>query len=237
MDAPFAGFQGGGAMVKWIPLAFGRNNYYCDAMISSIYTRTGDTGTTGLADGTRVPKHSLRLEAYGTVDEANANLGTALATLQEQLDDHDGLLSESSLLTPLHQLHRVLQWVSHRLFNCSSLLARGGAMVPEGLQIDASDVENLERAIDAFQEKSGSLSGFVLCGGAPLAARLHVTRTVIRRAERAVCRLYETEPGDKWVLMFINRASDFFFAAARYANFSLGTPEILWQRDVSFPSL
>lgn len=207
-------------------------------MTSTIYTRAGDKGTTGLADGTRVPKHSLRLEAYGTIDEANANLGLALALLQEQLAETDGSEHRaSSLLQPVLKLQAVLTYVSHRLFNCSSILARGKAEAPDALQVTKLDVRNLEEAIDFFQATTGPLTGFVLCAGVPVGAQLHIARTVIRRAERAICRLYENEPGDELVLMFVNRASDLFFAAARFANFSLGETDIHWQKEINFPEL
>ena len=208
------------------------------AMTSTIYTRSGDKGTTGLADGTRVPKHSLRLEAYGTIDEANANLGLALALLQEQLAEADGSEHRySSLLQPVVKLQAVLTYVSHRLFNCSAILARGQAKAPDDLKVTQLDVQNLENAIDFFQGVTGPLTGFVLCAGVPVGAQLHIARTVIRRAERAICRLYENEPGDELVLMFVNRASDLFFAAARFANFSLGETDIHWQKNISFPDL
>ncbi|MBN2717970.1 MAG: cob(I)yrinic acid a,c-diamide adenosyltransferase [Deltaproteobacteria bacterium] len=206
-------------------------------MTSSIYTRTGDDGTTGLADGTRVPKYSLRIDAYGTVDEANANLGVVLALLQEYLDEAGGGLTESSLMAPLDTLKKVLTWLSHKLFNCSSLLARGDLVVPGELQITDGDIDNLEKTIDHFQSSTGPLGGFILCTGTSLAARLHVARTVIRRAERAVCRLFESEPGDTRVLGFINRTSDLLFAASRFANHSLGESDVHWQRSIEFPSL
>ncbi len=207
-------------------------------MTTKIYTRAGDTGTTGLADGTRVPKHSVRLEAYGTIDEANANLGLALALIQEQLAEADGSEHRSSsLLQPVVKLQAVLAYVSHRLFNCSAILARGQTKAPDDLKVTPLDVRNLENAIDFFQGVTGPLTGFVLCAGVPVGAQLHIARTVIRRAERAICRLYENEPGDELVLMFVNRASDLFFAAARFTNFSLGETDVHWQKNIPFPDL
>ena len=206
-------------------------------MTTSIYTRTGDDGTTGLADGSRIPKHALRIEAYGTVDEANANLGKALAILREQLNVADGAAGKSDLSQSLQKLYAVLTWVSHRLFNCSSILAKGAAVAPEGLDINSGDVENLEHAIDFFQSQTGPLTGFVLCLGTPLSSQLHIARTVVRRAERAIVRMNDAESEGEMVVTFINRCSDLFFAAARYASFCFKSPEIYWQKDAAFPIL
>ncbi|MBN2343461.1 MAG: cob(I)yrinic acid a,c-diamide adenosyltransferase [Deltaproteobacteria bacterium] len=206
-------------------------------MKSTIYTRTGDRGTTSLADGTTLPKYALRLEAYGTIDEANAHVGLAMATIRDIVGDDTDSGSESALCAPFHDLYRKLHFLSNRLFNCSSLLAHGTLVPPLDLRLSVSDVAILEQSIDVFDEQSGALHGFILCGGTTLAARLHIARTVIRRAERLVCRLFEEDGGDETVFQFINRTSDFLFAAARYANFLLGERDVLWQKSILLPEI
>jgi len=184
---------------------------------SKIYTRTGDKGTTSLVDGSRVAKDSLRVEAYGTIDEANSWVGCALAGVED-----------SALREPL-------TFLQHRLYNCSSNVA-----VPLGVdiaptQITAEDVACLEAWIDRFDEASGPLTGFVLPGGTEAAGNLHLARTVCRRAERRLVALGDVEEVDPLVLTFINRASDALFAAARYANAILGDGDVLWDRDLPVP--
>ena len=186
-------------------------------MSSHIYTRKGDRGHTGLADGSRLPKDAIRVEAYGAVDEANSWAARAAAT--------DPLLS------------RCLEFVQHRLYNCSSNLAMpaGSNVPPPGLE--AEDLEFLERAIDRFERTSGPISCFVLPGGTPEAGMLHVARTMVRRAERRVVTLCEAETIDMAVLRFLNRASDLLFAAARYANSVAGAGDVAWDKDLSRPDL
>jgi cob(I)alamin adenosyltransferase len=188
-------------------------------MGSSIYTRAGDQGTTSLADGRRVPKASPRVEAYGTVDEANSWVGAARAF------SADALMS------------RALEFLQHRLYNCSSSLATppGGSLAPPG--IGPEDVDFLERGIDRFEERTGPLDRFVVPGGCREAGLLHVARTVVRRAERLVVALAAEEPVDDQVLRFLNRASDFLFAAARYANAVCGAGDVFWDKDLPRPGL
>jgi len=178
----------------------------------SIYTRRGDSGETSLADGSRVRKDSARVEAYGTVDEANSAIGLARAVpVDERLDG-------------------VLRFAQHRLFNCSaSLAAPGGSAVA----VTAEDVAALEAAIDGFEAATGAPGGFVIEGGCEAAARLQVARAVVRRAERRVATLAASEPVDPQVTAFINRLSDALFAGARYANALTGTAEELWSRDAT----
>jgi cob(I)alamin adenosyltransferase len=186
---------------------------------STIYTRTGDKGSTSLVDGSRVAKDSLRVEAYGTIDEANSWVGRALAGVA------DPVLSEP------------LTFLQHRLYNCSSNVA-----VPPGAdgvvptKISAEDVAYLEACIDRFEQRSGPMKCFVLPGGTEEAGRLHVARTVCRRAERRLMTLGGTEAVDPQVLKFINRASDVLFAAARYANATLGEGDVPWNKDLPEPS-
>ncbi len=184
-------------------------------MGSRIYTRTGDSGTTSLFDGTRVPKHSPRVEAYGTIDEVDACLGAALAFCDDPL------------------LSRVLEFTGHRLYNCSSITAMPPGDPTSAAAMSADDVIFLERAIDRFEEKAGAILGFVLPGGGRVASLLHVARTVCRRAERALWALAEDEHVDRTVLAFVNRCSDLLFAAARYANAAEGRGDVHW--NPTFP--
>jgi cob(I)alamin adenosyltransferase len=186
----------------------------------SIYTRRGDHGQTSLADGSRVSKTSARVEAYGTVDEANSAVGLARAAIEDaSLDD-------------------ALHFVQQRLFNCSSSLATPGAPVsPTVVRVEAADVVFLEHAIDRFQERSGELTHFVLEAGSEAACRLHVARAIMRRAERRIYVLNAEEPVDEQVLSFVNRCSDLLFAAARYCNATHGVAEEHWNRSAIRPEL
>jgi len=188
-------------------------------MNSRIYTRTGDGGETALVDGTRVPKDAARVEAYGAIDEANAWVGAARARCVEPL------------------LDRTLELVQHRLYNCSSNLATPpGASGFSPPTIFEGDLTFLERAIDRFEEASGPVSVFVLPGGTEAAALLHVARTVCRRAERRVVTMRQAgDPVEPLVLKFLNRTSDFLFAAARYANRVAG--DVAWNREIPPPEL
>jgi cob(I)alamin adenosyltransferase len=188
-------------------------------MGSRIYTRTGDGGTTALFDGTRVPKHSARVEAYGTIDEANSWLGAALA------------FSEDPLLV------RVLEFAGHRLYNCSSMAATPPGASPAAPAIVDGDVAFLERAIDRLEERAGAIAGFVFPGGGRAAGLLHVARTVCRRAERRLWNLAEEEHVDRMVLVFVNRCSDLLFAAARYANAVEGRGDIHWDPGMPVPEM
>jgi len=186
-------------------------------MAGSIYTRSGDRGETSLVDGTRVPKDAVRVEAYGALDETNAWVGAARAFVDEET------------------LDRALAFVQHRLFNCSSNLATppGSKFAPP--RVEDEDVAFLERSIDRFEAATGKLGAFVLPGGGRAAGFLHVARTVCRRAERRIVRLGASEAVDPTVLKFVNRASDFLFAAARYANHVDGRPDVEWDRNAPVP--
>jgi cob(I)alamin adenosyltransferase len=186
----------------------------------TIYTRTGDEGQTSLGDGRRVPKSSGRVEAYGTVDEASSLVGLARAALtDERLDD-------------------VLRFLQQRLFNCASSLAFPN--VPEqdsARHLRQADIDALERAIDAFADASGSLDHFIVPAGSDTVARLHVARTVVRRAERRVDALAQESEIDPLVLSFLNRSSDLLFAAARYAATLDGVSEETWDPTAKPPEL
>lgn len=188
-------------------------------MRSSIYTRTGDRGETSLADSSRVAKDSLRVEAYGTIDEANSWVGVARACTGHPV------------------LHEALDFCQHRLFNCSSNLATPSDDPDRVPQIVEADIEFMEQAIDHFEEKSGSLEAFILPGGNQCAAFLHVARTVMRRAERRTVSLAAEVAVDSMVQKFINRASDFLFAAARYSNYVTSRNDIHWNPDHKPPDI
>jgi cob(I)alamin adenosyltransferase len=188
--------------------------------MSKIYTRAGDRGETSIVGGTRVPKNSTRVEAYGTVDEANSCVGHARAALE--------VAAPEDL-----RLDVMLDFVQHRLFDCSSLLAtprelRGSRT---GLPaISAEDISRLETWIDGLTEVVGEIDHFVLPGGCEEACRLHVARTVVRRAERRIHDLVSEAPDevDPQVLAFVNRLSDLLFTMAGYANDVYGAGDVFW---------
>ena len=177
--------------------------------LTKIYTRGGDRGETSLGDGTRRPKHDLRIETYGTVDEANAVIG--LARLHT-----DGLADS------------LLARVQNDLFDLGADLCRPGDGSDEGtLRIQPSQVQRLEDEIDAMNVALKPLDSFVLPGGRPAAAFLHQARTVVRRAERLATRLADSEPVSEVVIRYLNRLSDHLFVLARVANDN-GAKDVLW---------
>lgn len=183
--------------------------------LNRIYTRTGDAGRTRLATGEAVSKSSLRVEAYGAVDETNACIGLA-RTLMEGETDLDAMLGR----------------IQNELFDLGADLSTPPAAdEAEGsrLRILDSQVERLEREIDTLNEGLPELASFVLPGGTPAAAALHMARTVGRRAEREAVRLVEAgEPVSGPALRYLNRLSDFLFVAARWAN-GRGATEVFWK--------
>lgn len=186
----------------------------------TIYTRAGDSGQTSLAGGSRISKASPRVEAYGTVDEANSHVGFARAATADPV------------------LDEVLHFMQQRLFNCSSSLAMPAGHESETTpHISAADVAFLEHAIDTFEQRTGPLTHFVIEAGSEAASRLHVARTVMRRAERRLVALSADEPIDEQVRAFVNRASDTLFAAARYANALDGVAQELWDQHAERPVL
>ena len=186
-------------------------------MSSKIYTRGGDHGETSLADGSRVSKRSPRVEAYGTLDEANSWVGVARAGVEDA------------------GLDRALAFLQHRLFNCTSHLATPPGSPVEPPTVSDADVAFLERAIDRWEQVTGPLNHFVLPGGAVAAGHLHMARTVCRRAERRLVSLADTEGVDPTVLKLVNRSSDFLFAAARYANRLAGVDDLGWDKNLPVP--
>ena len=175
--------------------------------LSRIYTRTGDDGSTGLGDGMRVPKEHLRVEAYGTVDEANSALGMVLAV--------PGLPAA---------VVECLTGIQHDLFDLG-----GGLCVPGYRIIAASDVERLERELDGFNDGLPPLKDFILPGGGPAAAACHLARTVARRAERRVWALARIEQVAPEVPQYLNRLSDLLFVIARVLARHEHGSEVLWR--------
>lgn len=180
--------------------------------ITKVYTRTGDDGTTSLGAGRRVAKDSARVEAYGTVDELNSFLGTAIAS------GLDPLLAEA------------LGAIQNDLFHLGSDLCvteddKAARPVPK---IESRHVDALERWIDRLSEDLPALDNFVLPGGSIGSAQLHVARAVCRRTERLVVALSRTETVGDQVIVYLNRLSDLLFVMARWENRSRGVPDILW---------
>jgi cob(I)alamin adenosyltransferase len=180
--------------------------------LTKIYTRTGDAGMTALGSRQRVSKDALRVQAYGTVDELNSALGLARAL---------GLSD---------RLATVLPTIQNELFHLGSDLSfteedKQTFAIPE---IEPRHVEALEALIDELNEVVGPLENFILPGGTPGAASLHVARTVCRRAERDVVSLSHREPVGQHVLSYLNRLSDALFVMARYENHASGRPETTW---------
>ena len=175
--------------------------------LSRIYTRTGDDGSTGLGDGMRVPKEHLRVEAYGTVDEANSAIGVVLAA--------------PGLPAPVRDC---LTDVQHDLFDLGGELCMPGYRV-----IGAGDVERLEQALDAFNADLPPLKDFILPGGGPAAAACHLARTVARRAERRVWALARVEQVAPEVPQYLNRLSDLLFVIARVLARHENGSEVLWR--------
>jgi cob(I)alamin adenosyltransferase len=177
--------------------------------LTKIYTRTGDKGTAGLVDGSRVSKAGKRMAAIGDVDEANASIGTAIALLR---DDSFG-----------EQLRRV----QNEMFDLGADIATPSG-VEGALRIVASQVERLEHEIDAMNGQLEPLRSFILPGGSPEVAALHLARTVVRRAERTSVALAEAEPLNPDALAYLNRLSDLLFVAARFLAAKQGG-DVLWQ--------
>ncbi len=192
--------------------------------IHKVYTRGGDTGLTSLVGGARVSKGDERLNAYGTVDELGAWIGTARVQLLEAIVSLAGE-DRARLL----QLDTSLERVQHELFNLGSELATpAGKLRPEQPQILGAHVDLLEEEMDSWIDRLAPLQSFVLPGGNALNVSLHVGRTVCRRAERIVVRLAKSEKLRPEVVRYLNRLSDALFVWSRAASHALGTAEVLW---------
>ena len=176
--------------------------------LPKIYTRTGDDGSTGLGDGSRVAKDSLRVEAYGTVDEANSCIGLVLAS--EVPEDIRTLLTS----------------VQHQMFDLG-----GELCIPGHAAIDDEDVERLEQHLDRYNDDLPPLKDFILPGGGEAAARCHIARTVVRRAERETVALSRVETVRPQAIRYLNRLSDLLFVLSRVLARSSGHGEVLWNHE------
>lgn len=177
--------------------------------LSKIYTRTGDDGSTGLGDGSRVPKDSLRVTAYGTTDELNCTVGLVLAC--------DGVPEA---------VREALTQIQHDLFDL------GGELCIPGMEMIAdADIERLESTLDGFNADLPALKEFILPGGGLAAAHCHLARTVCRRAERETVRLAREEAVRPQAVRYLNRLSDLLFVIARVLARGGGHGEVLWQHE------
>ena len=182
--------------------------------LSKIYTKTGDSGETSLGDGNRIPKHSLRVSAYGTVDETNATVGLAK------------LYADRTLISTQ------LSVIQNDLFDLGADLCRpdqekDSEAQYQPLRMTGNQVKRLETEIDLMNKNIEPLRSFILPGGSKLAAHLHLCRTVSRRAERLTVELSNNETVNAHSIQYLNRLSDWFFVASRVAN-SNGKDDILW---------
>ena len=176
--------------------------------LSKIYTRTGDDGTTGLGDGTRVAKDSARVNAYGTVDEANSTIGLLLAA---ELPDG---------------VRELLTRIQHQLFDLG-----GELCIPGHAAVFDADVDALEARLDHYNDDLPPLKEFILPGGGEAAARCHIARTVVRRAERDAVTLSRHDAVRPQAIRYLNRLSDLLFVLARVLARSSGHGEVLWNHD------
>jgi cob(I)alamin adenosyltransferase len=182
-------------------------------VLNKIYTKTGDDGETALGNGARVAKHSLRVNSYGTVDEVNATVGLAR---QHATGEMDAMLSR--IQNDLFDLGADL---------CTPNMEKDAEAPYPPLRVIDSQVERLEREIDAMNKDLQPLRSFILPGGTPLAAQMHLCRTVARRAERLVVELATMESINPAAVKYLNRLSDWFFVAGRVAN-NGGADDVLW---------
>lgn len=176
--------------------------------LSKIYTRTGDDGTTGLGDGSRVVKDSLRVNAFGTIDELNSALGIVLACEIPK------------------GVHETLIRVQHELFNLG-----GELCIPGMALVHDSDIDRLERDLDGFNEDLPPLKEFILPGGGMAASQCHLARTIARRAEREVIALSRNEDVRNEAIRYLNRLSDLLFVVARVLARASEQGEVLWQHE------
>jgi cob(I)alamin adenosyltransferase len=179
--------------------------------LSKIYTKTGDDGTTGLGDGTRVAKDSARVAAYGTIDEANSAIGMLLAS--DILDQHA-------------EIRDLLTTVQHQLFDLG-----GELCIPGHAAIFDADVEALEQALDHHNAPLPPLKDFILPGGGEAAARCHLARTIVRRAERETVTLARHDAVRPEAIRYLNRLSDLLFVLARVLARTSGHGEVLWKHE------
>lgn len=182
--------------------------------LSKIYTKTGDSGETGLGDGTRISKSTPRVEAMGSVDELNSLLGVLVEEIKSENNPE---------LTPMSDFLRQCQ---HRIFDLGGELSIPGYEI-----IHDHHAERIEEALDDINKNLQPLENFILPGGSRSIATCHWARSVCRRAERDVVTLSETDEINKAGLKFLNRLSDYLFVAARQIAKVQGVPEVLWEKD------
>ncbi len=195
--------------------------------ISKVYTRTGDAGKTRLAGGQEVWKDSVRVEAYGTVDELNSMLGF-VRVANEQIKTN----AEAS-----KYIENILKWTQNKLFDLGGILATApGESFPNMPTVTAEDVAHVEHLIDECQNGLAPLKEFILPGGGQISALLHVARTICRRAERLCVTLSKKESIDKELVTFLNRLSDALFVFARWVAKKQGEAEFLWEREPEKPA-
>ena len=176
--------------------------------LSKIYTRTGDDGTTGLGDGSRVAKDSARVTAYGTVDEANSAIGVLLACSMDQ------------------GIRDLLTSVQHQLFDLG-----GELCIPGHAAIEDADIDRLEQQLDGYNAELPALKDFILPAGGEAAARCHLARTIVRRAEREAVTLAHHDSVRPQAIRYLNRLSDLLFVLARVLARSDGQGEVLWNHE------
>lgn len=175
-----------------------------------IYTKTGDTGMTSLYGGARLPKHHIRIEAYGTVDELNAWIGL----IRDQM--------------PLGKAYHTLKEIQDRLFTIGANLASDPDKEMSTPDIKQIDIQSLEIEIDEMTGRLPALRHFVLPGGHRSVCEAHITRTVCRRAERRVMALHEVQPIEVLIITYLNRLSDYLFVLSRWIAQDLGVDEVKW---------
>jgi cob(I)alamin adenosyltransferase len=191
--------------------------------ITKVYTRTGDGGRTRLAGGQQVWKDSLRVDAYGTVDELNASIGLVRVMNAEW----------KSGRVEAGQLEEELRWIQNKLFDIGGLLATAPGQTFKNMpRVTEQDVTKLEKMMDRCQKELAPLKEFILPGGGRVSGFLHQARTIGRRAERICVRLSREEPVQPAIVKYLNRLSDALFVLARWAAATQGEPEFLWQRDL-----
>ncbi|MDT0576798.1 cob(I)yrinic acid a,c-diamide adenosyltransferase [Croceicoccus sp. F390] len=196
--------------------------------LNRIYTRTGDDGTTGLVDGSRVAKDDARMEAIGAVDEANSTIGFAIVALESNALDHD--TQQGSAAEIAGKAAQVLRRVQNDLFDLGADLATPGddfAPSEKQLRMTQAQAVWIERCIDAVNSDLQPLASFILPGGIEGAARMHLARSQVRRAERAMAALASTAAINPAAQQYINRLSDLLFVQARALN-NRGMDDVLW---------
>ena len=181
--------------------------------MSKIYTRTGEKGTNSLVGGKRVSKTDPRLEAYGTIDELNSFIGLMLSVMDSKAETGENI-----------------RWIQQKLFNIGGCLATDTTSfeLPDSCKVLTSDVERIEKMIDALTDGLPEQRSFILPGGTQAASYAHVARTVCRRAERLILALPDEAKAPSELLQYINRLSDYLFVLARRINFFSGVDEKIW---------